>query len=563
MTESGMTRAVRRRPTAAAVLLSLATALVIVWPFFRAGYATGHDFEFHLHAWADAAQSWRQGVLYPRWADLANYRYGEPRFLFYPPLSWMLGALLTLSLPGDIVPGAFYVVVLTLAGVAMFQLAREYLPVTDAAMAAVLYIANPYHLVIVYMRSAFAELLVSALLPLLLLYALRLPRARWRAAGPMALVFGAIWLTNAPAALVTSYALALLLAGMAWQERSAEPLWLGGVAIAVGLLLAAVYLVPAAMEQPWIQVRQALADNRTIDDNFLYSRAGAGELRRAFNFLVSSVAVIQMGAFALSAWKARSERSRFGRTWWPLFGLGVISSVMMTRISAPLWHVLPKAEFIQFPWRWLFVLSLVVALVGTAGYMPRRIKHVEWVLTLVGLLVLGGFLLDKGWPGSLHGAGTTLAAARAGYFDATVPEYTPVTGNRAPLQAAQPVASFLGQDGSPVDAAARVVEWDSEEKRLVIESPQAQAVVLHVLSYPAWEARVNGRVVPITPRPGSGAITISLEAGKNEVELRFGRTPDRTAGGLLSIVGLALLAGLFFAARAGRQPTSMGARTSM
>ena len=39
----------------------------------------------------------------------------------------------------------------------------------DAIFAAVLYAVNPYHLVIVYWRSAFAELLASCLVPLLLL----------------------------------------------------------------------------------------------------------------------------------------------------------------------------------------------------------------------------------------------------------------------------------------------------------------------------------------------------------------------------------------------------------
>ena len=535
--------------TASAALLSLATALVIVWPFFRSGYASGHDFEFHLHAWADAAQSWRQGIFFPRWADLANHGFGEPRFIFYPPLSWMLGALLTVLLPGDLVPGAFYVVVLTFAGVAAFRLTREYLPETDAAMAAILYVANPYHLVIVYMRSAFAELMVSALLPLLVLYALRLPRERWRAVGPMALVFGAIWLTNAPAALVTSYALAVLLVGLAWQERSTAPLVMGGAGIAVGLLLASIYIVPAAAEQGWIQVRQVLGDNRTIDDNFIYTRVGAGELRRAFNFLVSTVAVIQMSVLVLSAWKARSERARFGRAWWPLLILGAVASVMMLSISAPLWHVLPKAEFVQFPWRWLFVLSLVVVLIGTAGYMPRRIKHVEWVVTLVALLALGSFLLDKGWPGALHGAGTTLAASRSGYFDPTAPEYTPAGSDRSQLQSEHAVASFVGEDGRVLAAPAEVLAWTAEEKHLVLNSRTAQRVVLGVLSYPAWEAQVNGRIVPITAYAGGGEITLPVQAGKSDIELRFGRTRDRTVGGVLSLLGVVALAGLFFLRR--------------
>jgi len=67
------------------------------------------------------------------------------------------------------VPGAFCWIVLTLAGAAMYRLAREWLPAPDAFFAAVFYALNPYHLLIVYWRSAYAELLAAALLPLLLL----------------------------------------------------------------------------------------------------------------------------------------------------------------------------------------------------------------------------------------------------------------------------------------------------------------------------------------------------------------------------------------------------------
>jgi hypothetical protein len=55
----------------------------------------------------------------------------------------------------------------------MFLLARPYLARADAIFAAALYAANPYHIVIVYWRSACAELLAAALLPLLLLAVLR------------------------------------------------------------------------------------------------------------------------------------------------------------------------------------------------------------------------------------------------------------------------------------------------------------------------------------------------------------------------------------------------------
>ena len=76
-------------------------------------------------------------------------------------------------LPWKIVPGVYEWIALTLSGFSMFLLARRFLDRRDAIFAAALYAANPYHIVIVYWRSAFAELLAGALLPLLLLYLLR------------------------------------------------------------------------------------------------------------------------------------------------------------------------------------------------------------------------------------------------------------------------------------------------------------------------------------------------------------------------------------------------------
>ena len=90
------------------LILPLA-AVIAILPLLLHGCSCGHDLSFHLLSWQEAAQQFARGTLHPRWAYSAAYGAGEPRLVFYPPLSWTLGGLLTLAarrLAGAVRPGA-------------------------------------------------------------------------------------------------------------------------------------------------------------------------------------------------------------------------------------------------------------------------------------------------------------------------------------------------------------------------------------------------------------------------------------------------------------------------
>ena len=272
----------------------MVTALAVFVPTFFLGIPSGHDFEFHLNSWMEVLSQWRLGILYPALGGLAHFGYGEARFIFYPPASWMLGAALGSFLPWRIVPGVYQWIALTLAGCSMFLLARRFMARRDATFAAALYAANPYHIVIVYWRSAFAELLVSALLPLLLLVLLRSGEEQSQNRSLSEPDRGRRLADQRPGRGDVD-----LLSGVCWWSLSQfcavrrALLCIGAGGAPVGLALAAFYVVPVLYEQKWVEIAQVLSPGVRPQDNFIFTSLNNPDHDR-FNLLISVVSVAEM-----------------------------------------------------------------------------------------------------------------------------------------------------------------------------------------------------------------------------------------------------------------------------
>ncbi|MGP0099793.1 MAG: RdgB/HAM1 family non-canonical purine NTP pyrophosphatase [Terriglobales bacterium] len=537
-------------------------------PFFRWGTPSGHDFEFHLNSWMEVLGQWKYGVVYPRWAALAQWGYGEPRFLFYPPASWTLGAVLGAILPWRIVPGAYCWIVLTLAGAAMYHVARRWLQPRDALFAAVFYALNPYHLLIVYWRSAYAELLAAPLLPLLLLCVLRLNDPGPRPTLWLSLVLAVAWLTNVPAALMIQYSaigLVLLLAvrelGLrrSWDPRVWRPLLRTALAMLLGAGLASFYLLPASLEQRWINLQQVLSPGVRPQDNFLFTFLADPDHNR-FNLLVSTIALVEIVALACAVWLSRrpslslaresrpaqsgdhSITARFGsigeRSWLVLSAWGTCSALVMLPVSNLLWEHLPKFRYVQLPFRWLLCLNAALALLLTVAVKGWARRAAAASLLLAALIIAGYRTQPPWWAVTGDFYEMTDAMGNGTGYEG-VDEYVPAGADASDLNKNLPRVS----DQNGVAVHATIVTWRQTEKHFTVHSAAAQDLTVRLFSYPAWEVVVNGRSAATKQTDDTRLIVIPVADGDSDIHIYFRRTPDRRIGNAISFMSLIIFLG--------------------
>jgi hypothetical protein len=539
--------------------LFLLLSVLIVTPFFWFGTASGHDFEFHAANWLDVAYQWKQGVLYPRWTSWTNHGFGEPRYIFYPPFSWMLGAALTVLLPGEAVPIVYIVLVQSFAGLSAYFLLRELAPRPAAILAAAFYAMNPNALLITYIRSDFAEQLACAFFPLLLLAASRLcnlledSRAARSSIAIFAIPFALVWLSNAPAGVIASYSMALLFTCAALLQRSWQPLLRGVGGLALGLGLTSFYLVPAAYEQRWVNIGQALASGLLPSQNFVFTEINDPE-HTWFNWIASICVISLILLLGLTALASRrfatpsADSSRERNTSLALLLLGAAATLLTLRFTLPLWTYLPKLRFVQFPWRWMSMIALVASCFLAWAIQKRRGS--VWFAALVALsLPLAVFQVNNTWWDGDEMPTMRDAIDSGQGFDGT-DEYDPLGDDHLDLPGTAPLAKVLpadpdDEDSPPPKAQVQISLWKPEQKEIRVDATGPARVALRLLNYPAWRAQLNGKTISPEHLDNLEEMVIPIPQGASTIRVDFLRTADRKLGNALSLAAACLVL-LFF-----------------
>jgi hypothetical protein len=595
---------------------SLALVLLLTIPALLPLAAPGYFFDAHdgRHSvfWLyefDAA--FRDGALWPIWVPDHVLGFGYPLWLVYTPLAFFVAEgfhLLGLGLTAAV--KAAWALWFLVGAVGVYRLARRWWGPAAALVASLAYTYAPYHLVDIYVRSAYAEFAALALAPWALLGVVAVWEApRPRTAARAALPIGALLLTHAAAPAVFLPLIAGLAAWKGLQAvalrliprpgRRAEvqrassrtsasfrmhlrpALWTG-VAFALGIGLALIFWLPALAERRFLQEASWLRGTYDYARHFVYpsqllsafwgfgfSVPGPGDGMSLGLGLIPWIMAGLAAAAALGLARPVLQSRRAEALFLALASL--IAVFAMTPAAAPVWAAFPLLASIQFPWRLLAVTTIALALLAGAGarWLEDQAGGGPLPYLLALLIVLASFPYTRPELTPIRPEDESVLAIVE--FEAKYPDMRGMTSfaRRNPSEATSPlIAQYLaGGLNRPALRRAEIISGAGEVLDQGATPNSAWARVradgnvrlrFYTNFFPGWQATVgattgDGRLVEIAPDPPDGLIGLDLPPGEHEVRLRLLPTPVRQLGLALSaLTALGIIALLGWDARRSR-----------
>ncbi|MGC8959062.1 MAG: 6-pyruvoyl-tetrahydropterin synthase-related protein [Chloroflexia bacterium] len=546
------------------VALLLVFVLLTGLPTLQMKQMTGHDALEYLPRAVEFYRGLQEGEILPRWAPDLSRGYGQPFFLFNPPLVYYLasafhalGASFIASL------NLTCLVLLALAGLGMYLFAREFFGQAGGVVAGVGYVLAPYTLTNLYVRYALADLAAMCLLPWAFWGLWRWAWGREdgpasRKEGEIGYLLGAagatalLPLSSNPVALVVIPVLGVYVLFLARRKRRWRVLGRGLLALALGLALSAFFWLPAIAERHWVKLDNLLRGYLNYQNHFvylhqlIYSPWGFGlSLPGPYDemsFGLGLVPLVMLGVSLVLARYLRAQLREAGEGWphfWFFIGVLGLAVFLVTDNSLWLWNRLPLLPYLEFPWRALVLAALATAFICAFPFLGVREEKRRRRLLLV---LLGGFFLAAlpyAHPEGFHEVSDAdyapaVIAAR-GIEVTTTGEYEPVWAMVPPESPAPASRLFV------LAGRVRLLEQSltGTSCRWLLEADGPAWLRAAVFYYPGWQLVVDGRVQSPSVQNPYGLMDFGLSGGLHRVELTFRMTALRQWA--LAISGAALL----------------------
>ncbi len=517
-----------------AFLVALVAALAVL-PIMIFGIPNGADLPNHLRFALPFYESLQAGHFHPGWLAESNYGLGDPRFIFYPPgLYYLLSASRMLTGEWYSASVLTFILLSVAGGLGSYFWARTVFDSRIAMWAGILYVLAPYRLNELYQASLLSEYAACSILPFAFAFVERVIKRKsiYDIAG-LGASYALLILTHLPTAVIGSIALAIyaLLRVHVKKAGSGQPLNslregvlapLGRLAVGIilGLAASSFFWTSMLSELPWI--KGSSSDPNPYYDyrlNFLFSPSALTNRNTwyanilalaAIGFLLPGIAFI-FGSF---------KRDKSNHTLNAALVLLLLTFLMATSLSQPVWAVIPKLSEVQFPWRWLSITSLMGALVF-AGSIPKWKERFRTKLRPRDFAVALAFALSLVFTGTqIVQEGDYIDRAK---FEPMAQDVRGAVSFKDWLPVSARDFMNVQKMSAKVDAGARPVivnTWEAERRTFHVGAGDDNTLRVRTYFYPLWKAKADGQMLPTTAT-ADGLLLISAPTQAADVELSF------------------------------------------
>ncbi|PIS09374.1 hypothetical protein COT75_01710 [Candidatus Beckwithbacteria bacterium CG10_big_fil_rev_8_21_14_0_10_34_10] len=540
------------------IVLILVICFFNLRAFFKPGIFRGHDLENHLARIANYYLSIKDSHIPPRWAKNLNHKFGYPVFNYLYPLPNILAY--PLIVVGFGVENSLKIIIFSsylFSGLFFYLWLKRHFSSLAAFLGSIFYLSAPYQFLDIYVRGIVGENLTFALFPgvLYFLDLLFEKKSRLRFLG-LVVVTALFSLSHNIMVMLFTPLIFLYYFYVYKKEGQKEKLKfvnLGLIGLILGFLLTSFFWIPAYFEQNSIKL-EAFDQQSFFPDHFVYlkqliyskwqygfSVLGDGDTMSfqigPVHLVIFLLALLILIKWGLSRFFGKKKKDKKLNLAFLLGGLAVFLSgvFLMLPFSLFIWRLIPLLGYLQFPWRFLGVVMLGVAVLAVV--VSEKYKGIGIILAFVSLVYCQPFTKPFLWEKKQD----------MYYYDflfttSTQHEHTPRWFSEHNISEFK---SRLTSDSGLV--VFKELLWKTNSHIYEVDVPKATNIWEHTAYFPGWQVFIDGKRAEIKyDRPDNqGLIGVRVPAGKHKIVVKFTeRTPARIIGNLITVMSLVLVLGI-------------------
>jgi hypothetical protein len=509
------------------LLIFLCCFLSFALPLLILGLPSGYDMLFDIRMASAFRDALLAGHFFPGWAN-DNFGFGSIAVRFYPPLAFYILAF------AEMISGNWFSAILGnlffwmfVGSVGVYFFVKEWGTPEQGLMAGLIYSVIPQHLNEIFQFFLFAEFAAWGVIPFCFLFVTRLCRnGKWSDVVYFALSYSLLILTHIPTTIIVSFCLPVyVLVVMDWRRY--KPVFLRlGCAIVLTLGATAFRWVTIVSESKWLLHNSSKYSTGYFDFSaWLFPNVLAS--RNLFVYVLSSwlfdisilltLFLIIPGTIILLKQK-KGARDTVTRILLASSVTALFALFMLSRPSEVIWRNIEFLQKIQFPWRWLSVMSLLLV-VGFALAVPQLLKlykKKERLIAYPVIALISGIILFNITQIIIPSA--PIPAAQFAKVEADLATQ-PMFEAWWPSWAKE--GAFENQER--VTAENRFVEvtsWESEAKTFTVQQGEPVNLRVATFYYPYWKATINDQEAKVA-MDENGAILIPVSTAASKIHLYF------------------------------------------